>query len=444
MAKNVSGHIREKKGLYYAVISYYTTDGERKQKWYPTKLPVRGNKKKAETILRQLLNEFENPSEVNIDWYNDDSKKLVIDNEGNAEVVEVKKAISSDVIEDMELQDIPKEQVANMLFSDYLLKYVPLTRNRKKVIEDTTYSGYLDNINYPIGPYFKEKGITLGEITAEDIQEFYNVQLKRKKPNGEYIKPNTVIHYHAIIRLALCHARKMEYIDKNPMELVVKPAKNQFVGSFYSVDELNELIRVTKDTKLELPVIFGGFYGLRRSEIVGLRWSSIDFDNNVIYINHKVTTPCIDGAKKIDAKDGAKTKSSVRALPLTETLKVRLLEIKEKQKMYQKKFKRSYIKEWLDYVMVDELGNLILPDYISSSFKLVLEKNNLRHIRFHDLRHTCASLLLNKGKQKGVDLKDIQAWLGHSDFATTANIYSHLDATSKTNSLSALEGVVAL
>lgn len=72
-----------------------------------------------------------------------------------------------------------------------------------------------------------------------------------------------------------------------------------------------------------------------------------------------MTTPCIDGAKKIGAKDGAKTKSSVRALPLTETLKVRLLEIKEKQKMYQKKFKRSYIKEWLDYVMVDELGNLI-------------------------------------------------------------------------------------
>ncbi len=94
--------------------------------------------------------------------------------------------------------------------------------------------------------------------------------------------------------------------------------------------------------------------------------------------------------------------------------------------------------------MVDESGNLILPDYISSSFKLVLEKNNLRHIRFHDLRHTCASLLLNKEKQKGVDLKDIQAWLRHSDFTTTANIYSHLDATSKANSLSALEGVVAL
>ena len=94
--------------------------------------------------------------------------------------------------------------------------------------------------------------------------------------------------------------------------------------------------------------------------------------------------------------------------------------------------------------MVDELGNLILPDYISSSFKLVLEKNNLRHIRFHDLRHTCASLLLNKGKQKGVDLKDIQAWLGHSDFATTANIYSHLDATSKGFSLSALEKTITL
>lgn len=183
---------------------------------------------------------------------------------------------------------------------------------------------------------------------------------------------------------------------------------------------------------------------MRRSEIVGLRWSSIDFDNNVLYINHKVTVPCINGKKKIDAKDGAKTKSSVRALPLTESLKVRLMEIREQQKMYKNKFKRSYSKEWLDYVMVDELGNLILPDYISCAFKKILDKNNLRHIRFHDLRHTCASLLLNKGKQKGVDLKDIQAWLGHSDFSTTANIYSHIDATSKANSLRTLEDIVSI
>ena len=94
--------------------------------------------------------------------------------------------------------------------------------------------------------------------------------------------------------------------------------------------------------------------------------------------------------------------------------------------------------------MVDELGGLILPDYITPAWKRLLEKNNMCVIRFHDLRHTCASLLLNKGKHDGITLKDIQVWLGHSDFSTTANTYSHLDATSKVSSLSALSGAVSL
>ena len=80
----------------------------------------------------------------------------------------------------------------------------------------------------------------------------------------------------------------MGYIKENPIEEVDKPEKNQFVGKFYNSSELSEVIRLTKNTKLELPVIFGGFYGLRRSEIVGLRWSAIDFDNNVFYVNHTV------------------------------------------------------------------------------------------------------------------------------------------------------------
>ena len=435
MSKNVTGTIREKKGLYYAVINYYGENEERKQKWFPTKLPVRGNKKKEEAILKQVLCEFEIPiskgEKVNLCV----NQKIQIENTGDAAVVNVKSVISTKAAEDMSLDDFPKDQVQFLLFSDYLKKYVPLTLKRKKKIEATTYSAYVGNINNPIAPYFEEKGITLGELTAEDIQDFYDVQLER-------VTANTVIHYHAIIRLALCYARKMGYIKENPIEEVDKPEKNQFVGKFYNSSELSEVIRLTKNTKLELPVIFGGFYGLRRSEIVGLRWSAFDFENDVFYINHTVTTPRIDGKLKIVAKDRAKTKSSLRALPLDAGVKKRLLEIKERQEAYQRKFKRSYSKEWAGYVMVDELGGLILPNYITSAFKHLLKKNELREIRFHDLRHTCASLLLNKGKTNGVTLKDIQVWLGHSDFSTTANTYSHLDANSKVSSLNTLAGVV--
>ncbi len=415
---DVKSYIREKKGNYYVSLVYKNVAGKRRDKSFPTGLAVRGNKTKAKEYAEEILRNFEIPNE---DIY----------------FAPEKAEVSESVLSNATLDDLSKEQVANLLFSDYMKLYVPYTRKGKKQIEDTTYSSYVNNIKSPIGPYFLEAGIRLKELTARDIQDFYDVQLER-------VTANTVIHYHAIIRLALCYARKHGYIKENPIEEVDKPSKNQFVGNFYNADELSKVIEASRGTKLEIPVIMGGFYGLRRSEIVGLRWSAIDFENDVFYINHTVTTPRIDGKLKIVAKDRAKTKSSLRALPLNCEVKKILLEVKAKQEKYQKKFKRAYNKEWLGYVMVDELGELILPNYITSAFKRLLEKNEFRSIRFHDLRHTCASLLLNKGKANGITLKDIQVWLGHSDFSTTANTYSHLDANSKTSSLDTLAKVVSL
>ena len=424
---DVKAYIREKKGLYYVSLVYVNSAGKRKDKSFPTKLPVKGNKKKAELMAKEILENFEIPA---VDLYLQD-----VSGTANGQVSNKKGNITlpKEFLEQVTLSDLTNEQVSGMLFADYLEKYLPIVR--KRGIEETTYSSYAGNIKNPIGPHFRNKKITLNKLTSKDIQDFYDIQLER-------VTANTVIHYHAIIRLALCYARKMGYIKENPIEEVEKPEKNRFVGSFYQSSELNQIIELTRDTKLEFAIIFGGFYGLRRSEIVGLRWSAIDFENNVFYVNHTVTTPRVDGKKKIIAKDRAKTKSSIRALPLDESVKARLIEHKRKQEMYRKKFKRSYSKEWLDYIMVDELGGLILPDYITSAFSDFLKANGLRHIRFHDLRHTCASLLLNKGKQNGVTLKDIQVWLGHSDFSTTANIYSHLDANSKISSLDTLSGVV--
>ena len=213
---------------------------------------------------------------------------------------------------------------------------------------------------------------------------------------------------------------------ENPIEEVEKPEKNQFIGKFYNADELSKVIELTKGTQLEVPVLMGGFYGLRRIEIVGLRWSAFDFENDVFYISHTVTTPRIDGKLKIVAKDRAKTKSSLRALPLDAGVKKRLLEIKEQQEAYQRKFKRSYSNEWAGYVMVDELGGLILPNYITSAFKHLFEKNELREIRFHDLRHPYVKLKLKIlsayfSRTFGAKVLDFP-----HDFNPVIGIYTHL------------------
>lgn len=94
----------------------------------------------------------------------------------------------------------------------------------------------------------------------------------------------------------------------------------------------------------------------------------------------------------------------------------------------------SYCKDYLDYVYVNQIGELIAPGYITRYFPEFLKKHGLRKIRFHDLRHSCASLLYSNG----VNLRDIQEWLGHSDISTTSNIYTHLDFSSKVDSANAI------
>ena len=106
----------------------------------------------------------------------------------------------------------------------------------------------------------------------------------------------------------------------------------------------------------------------------------------------------------------------------------------EQQQLNRKIFGDAYSTEYLDYILVNELGELMKPGFITQHFGLIRDKNNLKFIRFHDLRHSCATLLYDNG----VSLKEIQEWLGHSNIATTANIYTHLNYKNKINSANAI------
>lgn len=109
------------------------------------------------------------------------------------------------------------------------------------------------------------------------------------------MKPNTVIHYHAVIHRALKYAVKTDLIDVNPADKVDRPKKNRFTGNFYSKDEMNALFDAVRGSKIEVAVMLTAFYGLRRSEVVGLKWAAVDFEQNTIEICHTVTTVRLDG-----------------------------------------------------------------------------------------------------------------------------------------------------
>lgn len=376
----VAGHLSEKGGYYYAVLNYTDPLGERKTKWISTGLTIKGNKKRAEAILMDARRNF-NP-------------------------------------------ETPKVMSGDILFADFMDKWLAVIKSSVAV---PTYASYSTSVKKIIAPYFRKKEITCKGLTAKDIQDFYLKELER-------VSASSVIHYHANIHKALKYAVKLDLIDTNPADKVERPKKDRFIGSFYDADEMNALLEVSKGTRLELPILFGAFYGLRRSEAIGLRWDAIDFEHNTITIRHTVTSCDINGKRVLVAADTTKTKSSLRTLPLVPFVRERLLALMDEQRENRRLCGRSYNREYVDYVCVNEIGDLIKPHYVTESFPKLLEASRTRHIRFHDLRHSCASLLL----ANGVPMKQIQERLGHSDFSTTANIYAHLDYSSKLSSADAM------
>lgn len=374
----VAGHLSEKNGNYYAVLSYTDAFGKRRTKWVNTGLPVRGNKKKAEAFLMEERKKFQTAEPV----------------------------------------------TGGVLFADYIEQWLEVA---KPTIAVATYASYCSMVKRVIAPYFRERRITLQGLTPKDIQDFYLEKLKT-------VSASSVIHYHANIHRALKHAVKLDLIPTNPADKVDRPKKDRFIGSFYDAEEVNKLFEVSKGTKLEFPILFGAFYGLCRSEALGLKWDAIDFENDSITIRHTVTSVTLDGKVQLVAADTTKTKSSLRTLPLVPFVKERLLVLKKEQENNRRLCGRSYHKQFAGYVCINEMGDLIKPHYVTEQFPKLLDANGLRRIRFHDLRHSCASLML----ANGVPMKQIQDWLGHSDFSTTANIYAHLDYSTKLSSADAM------
>ena len=377
----VSGRLYEDYGVYQMGFSWVEHNGERGRKSKSTGLPVKGNKKQAERMLSQARQELEER----------------LNN---------------------------KATPSCLLFADFMEQWLAVI---KPDVKATTYGGYCFNVKGNIVPWFRERQIYLQDLTADDIEDFYAEQLK-------YKKGNTIHRYHANISKALKYAVRKGLIPYSVLGEVKTPKKEKFTGKFLRQSEAIKLIDAVKGHKLELGVILGAYYGLRRGEILGLRWDAIDFEANTISIEHTVTPANVDGKTVLIEEYTTKTESSVRTLPLMPIFRAKLLEIQEQQQQYRKLCGRSYSKSDKGYIYTDPVGNLTRPDYLSKAFPQFLVANGFRQMRFHDLRHSCASLLL----ANGVSLKQIQEWLGHKNFTITADTYAHLEFDSKVSTAEAM------
>lgn len=383
----MSVSLQEKKGFFYAVFRITDSNGDTKQKWVSTKIPVkRGNKREAQRAAQEIASKYE-------------EGKIIA---------------------------YPKTP-----FWQWIETWLDQKENE---VDRITFQGYASYYKNHIMPYFKQHNVTLTDLSPQDLQMYYN--RKAQKP-WEHIKGKlsgkSLHDHHIVIRGALEDAVKKNIIPYNPADRVTLPKKQKYIANFYTQDQAKALLDAIKGTIIEGIVTMTIFYGLRRSEAVGLKWEAVNFENDTFVIKSTVVR-----FSEIVEKDTTKNQASHRTYPMTPEIKEMLLSIRERQQEMKELIGNCYVDS--GYVFTWEDGRILNPDYVTRKFSQILKANNLPHIRYHDLRHTTASLLI----AKGYDIKRVSEWLGHSDIGTTANIYGHLSFENKKGTLATMSDLLSM
>ena len=229
------------------------------------------------------------------------------------------------------------------------------------------------------------------------------------------LSSTTVLKVHANIRKALQYAVNLNIIPYNPADRVVKPKKQKYTADFYDEEQVNQLLEATKNESIYPAILLTAFYGFRRSEVLGLRWKDINFKSRTVTVCNTVVE-----YDTVVEKERTKTAASHRTLPLIKPIEEYLLNLKAEQERMEDFLGEQYIQN--NFICKQACGKPFYPNYITERFHRLINRYGLPHIRFHDLRHSAATMLL----ANGFSLKEIQEWLGHSDIGTTANIYAHV------------------
>ena len=394
-----------KNGKQYVVFDFKDHNGKRKRKWVNTELPEKCSKKALKDAVTVIVEKFE--------------KSIA---EGEI-AVQAKGSVPLAMPADENVSALPLAD----FFNDWLIYIKPNVARTTHLSYRKTMDRYMDyiNENYP--------GLTLGQVNHNHIQNFLNYKL------NEGCKGSTIRAYYLSLHSVFSYAVKMDLIPKHPMDKLTVPRAERHEATFYNANELTDLFKVFEGDKIEIVVHIAAYYGLRRCEILGLRWEAIDFNNKTISIQRKIVSDYDEnGDIQLYVESRLKTNSTRRTLPLIPHIEKMLLEKKELEKHYRKVCGDSYDTEFDGFICRDNYGKMITPGYVTQHFHYIVDKNGMKHLRFHDLRHSCASLLL----ANDVPMKAIQEWLGHSNFSSTANLYSHLEYNAKITSAETIARVL--
>ncbi|MBQ9947781.1 MAG: site-specific integrase [Oscillospiraceae bacterium] len=366
----MTGSVHNKADKLYVVLSYKDKSGKTRNKWVRTGLDAHNNSRKAKAMIPDLIQKYKGLEQLTVD--------------------------------------------SATLFSDYAREWLAV---KSISVEQSTYERYHNQVKKQLIPYFGN--MSLCDITPRDVSVFYSQKAiggRADKRKGA-LSHKTMKSIASILRSVLRQAVIEGLIMRNPADGVPLATKDvtEHEYVFLSKDEANALLKAFEGDALHEIVFVTLYYGLRKSEALGLKWSAIDFENNTFSIEHTVVK-----SMTIQAKDKTKTQTSAASFELIPAVKEVLLNLRDKQAEYRRLFGNTYHES--DYVFVREDGQPFRPDSLTRSFQRVLTAHNLKPMRFHDLRHSTASMLYDLGW----DIKAIQTWLRHADIETTGNIYTHI------------------
>lgn len=284
----------------------------------------------------------------------------------------------------------------------------------KTALRPTSFQTYYTLIHQHIIPSIGH--ITLQQLQPMHLQRFYNEQLQKGRVDGQGgLSAQSVVKLHVIIKSALGHAVKWQLINRNVADLADPPAIRKKDIVTLNAEEVAHFLELAKESRYYITYLLAITTGLRRGEILGLRWKDIHFEEKRASIQKNLVV-----VKGTPILQEPKTNGSKRSISLPITTVEALKKYKRIQS--QEKLKQGINYQDNDLIVATSVGTPVNPRNLPRSFYQLMKKANLADIRFHDLRHTHATLML----QQGVHPKIVSERLGHSNTRITADIYSHV------------------